>query len=207
MRVIAGIYRSRLLSAPRGSATRPTSDRLRETLFNILAPRLPGCRFADLYAGSGAVGIEAFSRGAGHVLFAESAPSALAAIRANLAALGITSSFTMETRRVGDVIRRLSEDNGRAAALPLDIVFLDPPWEAAEEYAATLGLLGGAVGGKLLGEGAVVVAEHAARSNLCKRYGLLCRTRAVRQGDAALTFFAADESVPNASLDDYSAGR
>src|SRR4029077_15434445 len=80
MRVIAGTYRSRQLSAPRGMKTRPTSDRLRETLFNILAPRLEGCRFVDLYAGTGAVGIEAISRGAEHVWFAENAEPALAAL-------------------------------------------------------------------------------------------------------------------------------
>ena len=84
MRVIAGTYRSRQLVAPKGTATRPTSDRLRETLFNILAARVPGCRFADLYAGTGAVGIEAISRGAAQVWFAEKAAPALAAIRANL---------------------------------------------------------------------------------------------------------------------------
>ncbi len=81
MRVIAGTFRSRQLSAPRGTQTRPTSDRLRETLFNILAPRLEGCRFVDLYAGTGAVGIEALSRGAAHVWFAENAEPALAALR------------------------------------------------------------------------------------------------------------------------------
>ena len=89
MRVIGGTYRSRRLAAPRGLATRPTSDRLRETLFNVLAPRIEGAVFADLYAGSGAVGIEAISRGASLVYFVDSAPSAVAAIRSNLAALKI----------------------------------------------------------------------------------------------------------------------
>src|SRR5580698_1021845 len=84
MRVIAGTYRSRQLLAPRGTATRPTSDRLRETLFNILAPRIPGSRFADLYAGTGAVGIEAISRGATQVWFAENSEPAIASLRANL---------------------------------------------------------------------------------------------------------------------------
>jgi 16S rRNA (guanine(966)-N(2))-methyltransferase RsmD len=100
MRVIAGTHRSRSLVAPRGAATRPTSDRLRETLFNILesraqAPCVQGCRFADLYAGTGAVGIEALSRGAAHVWFAERSGPALAAIRANLKALGIARGFTV----------------------------------------------------------------------------------------------------------------
>src|SRR5450755_881272 len=98
MRVIAGTYRSRLLTAPRGLDTRPTSDRLRETLFNILAPRLEGASFADLYAGSGANGIEALSRGAANVWFADSATPAVAAIRGNLASLGIASGFTIDNR-------------------------------------------------------------------------------------------------------------
>ena len=94
MRVIAGTYRSRQLTAPRGTETRPTSDRLRETLFNIIALRIPNCRFADLYAGTGAVGIEAISRGAAHVWFTEKSEPALAAIRANLKTLKITHGFT-----------------------------------------------------------------------------------------------------------------
>ena len=101
MRVIAGTFRSRQLVAPRGMQTRPTSDRLRETLFNILAPRIDGCRFVDLYAGTGAVGIEALSRGAAHVWFAENAEPALASLRQNLAALKISQGFTLEDRGVG----------------------------------------------------------------------------------------------------------
>jgi 16S rRNA (guanine(966)-N(2))-methyltransferase RsmD len=100
MRVIAGTYRSRPLTAPRGLATRPTSDRLRETLFNVLAPHIEGARFADFYAGSGAVGIEALSRGAAHVTFVESAAPAVAALRSNLAALGIREGFQTEQRSV-----------------------------------------------------------------------------------------------------------
>ena len=89
MRIIAGTYRSRLLAAPKGVATRPTSDRLRETLFNVLGARIPGAAFLDLFAGSGAVGLEALSRGAATVAFVERAPSALAVLRANLARLGV----------------------------------------------------------------------------------------------------------------------
>ena len=100
MRVIAGTYRSRILQAPPGTATRPTSDRLRETLFNILSPRIPGCRFVDLYAGTGAVGIEALSRGAAFVWFAENHPAALKSLRANLQSLGLKQDFAVENRTV-----------------------------------------------------------------------------------------------------------
>src|SRR5580692_7854320 len=129
MRVIAGTYRSRQLLAPRGLQTRPTSDRLRETLFNILAPRLQGCRFVDLYAGTGAVGIEAISRGAAHVWFAENADPALASLRQNLSALKISRGFTLEDRGTGALLQRLSK-----LPEPVDIVYLDPPYDAEDEY-------------------------------------------------------------------------
>src|SRR5579872_3722848 len=95
MRVIGGTLRRRTLEAPAGRATRPTSDRLRETLFNVLAPRIEGARFLDLYAGSGAVGIEALSRGAADVVFVERAAPALKVLRANLARLGLTQGFSI----------------------------------------------------------------------------------------------------------------
>jgi len=188
MRVIAGTYRSRRLVAPRGDSTRPTSDRLRETLFNILAPRLPGARFADLYAGTGAVGIEALSRGAAHVWFAEKAAPALAALRANLNALGITAGYTAETRGVAALL-----DNLARAAAPLDVVYLDPPWEADREYAATLDFLGSARASAMLAPNALIVAEHASRTALPDRYGRLSRSRNLIQGDAALSFYTAAE--------------
>src|ERR1035437_9189283 len=117
MRVIAGTYRSRLLVAPRGTDTRPTSDRLRETLFSILAMRVPGSRFADLYAGTGAVGIEAISRGAAHVWFAEKAEPALAAIRANLKTLKIAQGFTVEERGTGALLERLAKAAQKPSAV------------------------------------------------------------------------------------------
>lgn len=163
-------------------ATRPTSDKLRGTLFNILAPRIEGCRFVDLYAGTGAVGIEALSRGAEHVWFAEKAAPAVAAIRGNLAALGIERGFTLEARGV----RALLEWLGGA----VDVVFLDPPYEAVAEYAGTLEFLGE---GGLVAPGGLVVAEHGSRARLAERYGVLRLTRVVKQGDAALSFFALGE--------------
>jgi 16S rRNA (guanine966-N2)-methyltransferase len=184
MRIIAGTYRSRLLSAPRGIRTRPTSDRLRETLFNILAPRLNGCRFVDLYAGTGAVGIEALSRGAEHVWFAENAEPALAALRQNLAALKISRGFTLEDRGVGAMLQRLSK-----LPQPVDLVFLDPPYDAEDEYTGTLKFFGSVRGQALLTADPLVIAEHSSKVRLAKRYGALEHTRLVKQGDAALSFF------------------
>ncbi len=184
MRVIAGMYRSRQLLAPRGLQTRPTSDRLRERLFDILSWRIEGCRFVDLYAGTGAVGIEALSRGAAHVWFAENGEPALAAIRQNVAALKIARGFTLEDRGVGAMLQRLGK-----LAQAVDIVFLDPPYEAEAEYSATLNFLGSVPGGAALSAEAVVVAEHSSKATLASRYGALEQTRLLKQGDAALSFF------------------
>jgi 16S rRNA (guanine(966)-N(2))-methyltransferase RsmD len=139
MRIIAGTFRSRTLEAPPGLATRPTSDRLRETLFNVLAPRIAGSFFLDLYAGSGAVGIEALSRGAAHVTFVERAPAALSALRDNLAKLGLTAGFRIHAGGVAAFMRKLKPIPGHC----FDLVFLDPPYDEAQEYAATLMLFGG----------------------------------------------------------------
>jgi 16S rRNA (guanine(966)-N(2))-methyltransferase RsmD len=185
MRVIAGTYRSRLLSAPHGMRTRPTSDRLRETLFNILAPRLEGCRFVDLYAGTGAVGIEALSRGAQHVWFAENAAPALASLHENLTSLKITRDFTLEDRGVGAMLQRLSK-----LPEPIDLVYLDPPYEDEDEYSGTLNFFGSVRGQEILGPNALVVAEHSRKAKLAMRYGVLEQTRLLKQGDAALSFFA-----------------
>jgi len=200
MRIIAGQFRSRTLQAPAGLGTRPTSDRLRETLFNVLAPRIQGAAFLDLYAGSGAVGIEALSRGAANAVFVEKAAAALAALRANLANLGIAEGFTIHSGSAGGWLRKAEkrpEAGARAGqSHAFDLVFLDPPYEAAEEYAAALGLLGGEAG-TLLNPGALVIAEHrgkgGSKEQLGDRYGALERTRQLVQGDAALSFYTGRE--------------
>jgi 16S rRNA (guanine966-N2)-methyltransferase len=187
MRIIAGSLRSRTLTAPPGLATRPTSDRLRETLFNVLAPRIGGASFLDLYAGSGAVGIEAFSRGAARVVFVERDASALAALRGNLGKLDIREGLRIHAGGVSAFLRR-----GRpAGSLQFDIVFLDPPYDAAQEYAATLDLLGGG-SSSLLAPGVLVIAEHRRKQPLEDRFDTLKRTRLLEQGDAALSFYAID---------------
>jgi 16S rRNA (guanine966-N2)-methyltransferase len=191
MRVIAGTLRRRTLEAPAGLKTRPTSDRLRETLFNILAPRIEGARFLDLYAGSGAVGIEAVSRGATKVLLVERAEPALKVLRGNLEKLGLRAAVRVEGVSVGAFLRRV-----RPQTVPLlfDIVFLDPPYEAVDEYATVLGLLGGE-GSGILAEGAIVIAEHRRKEKLEDAYSTLRRTRVLEQGDAGLSFYEIPATV------------
>jgi 16S rRNA (guanine966-N2)-methyltransferase len=180
MRVIGGTYRSRRLIAPRGLATRPTSDRLRETLFNVLAPRVEGAVFADLYAGSGAVGIEALSRGARLVYFVDRAAPAVTAIRANLAALENRSGFQIESASTSAALSRISESCA--------IIFLDPPYEAASDYAGTLASIGQRADELLTPDG-IVVAEHSRKIPLAESYGTLRRYRVLEQGDASLSFY------------------
>jgi 16S rRNA (guanine(966)-N(2))-methyltransferase RsmD len=194
MRIIAGTFRSRSLEAPAGLATRPTSDRLRETLFNVLAPRIQGAVFLDLYAGSGAVGMEALSRGGAAVTFVERAPAALSVLRANLAKLGITTGFRIQPGSVSAYLRRQQADRKPGLANAFSLVFLDPPYDAAQEYAATLNLLGTSQAW-LLAPGALVIAEHRRKERLEERYGGLERTRLLEQGDASLSFYAAGETI------------
>lgn len=174
-----------MLTAPQGLSTRPTSDRLRETLFNVLAPRIEGAAFLDLYAGSGAVGIEAISRGAARTTFVERDDAALRILRANLDRLAITSGCRIQAGTVGAYLRR-----GTTAQPTLfDVVFLDPPYDVVQAYTATLELLGGPASIHLA-PGAVVIAEHRRKQSLDERYGSLRRTRLLQQGDAALSFYA-----------------
>jgi 16S rRNA (guanine966-N2)-methyltransferase len=155
MRVIAGDFRGRRLQAPPGAGTRPTSDRVREALFSVLGDRVPGARVLDLFAGSGALGIEALSRGAAEATFVDSAPAAIRAVKANLDTLDADA----EVRRA-DARRFLG--SARAAARQYDLVFLDPPYRLA-------GRLGGELTAALaavLAPGAAVVAESDRRAPL-----------------------------------------
>ena len=177
MRVIAGALRSRAIKGVRGLAIRPTPDRLRETLFDILAPRISGAMFLDAYAGTGAVGIEALSRGARHAWFLERNRQALAVLRENLAELELESRATVVT---GPVLRALGEHKA-------DLVFLDPPYDQEREYTAALAALSQA-------PPALVVVQHSVRLPLDEAYGSLRRIRTVRQGDNTLSFFACEAS-------------
>jgi len=185
MRVIAGIYRSRILKSLKGLELRPTSDRLRETLFNVLAPRIAGARFLDLFAGTGAVGIEALSRGASEVVFIEKHARAAALIRKNLDSLGIRSGatvFAMDALRGLEKLAALS----KSGSAPFDLIFLDPPYIAAEEYSRVLEFLGSA---DLLAPDGIVIAEHRRNFDVREAQCELRRFRVLKQGDAALSFY------------------
>lgn len=194
MRIIAGTYRSRTLDAPPGLSTRPTSDRLRETLFNVLAPRVQAAIFLDLYAGSGAVGFEALSRGAASVTFVERDRAALHILRGNLARLAVGSQARVHVGSVNAFLR--SESLAGPDRQSYNIVFLDPPYDAAQEYAATLASLGRSAS-PLLAPGALVVAEHRRKLALDGQYCRLRRSRLLEQGDAALSFFALAPDAEN----------
>jgi 16S rRNA (guanine966-N2)-methyltransferase len=185
MRIIAGTYRSRILKSLKGVALRPTSDRLRETLFNVLSPNIAGSRFVDLFAGTGAIGIEALSRGAAEVVFIESHAPAVTLIRRNLESLGITTDATV---LAVDALRGLAMLAARKnSGVPaFDHVFLDPPYAAAEDYSRVLEFLGAA---DLLAPGGIVIAEHRRNFDLPEEPGALKRFRVLRQGDAALSFY------------------
>ena len=185
MRVIAGTYKSRILKSLKGLALRPTSDRLRETLFNVLAPNIAGSRFIDLFAGTGAIGIEALSRGAAEVVFIENHAPAVTLIRSNLESLGINSGATVLPV---DALRGLAllASQKCLSATGYNFVFLDPPYAAAEDYSRVLEFLGS---GDLLAPGGMVIAEHRRNFDLPEEFGALERFRVLKQGDAALSFY------------------
>jgi 16S rRNA (guanine966-N2)-methyltransferase len=172
VRVIAGEFRSRRLKTLPGQSLRPTPDRLREALFNVLAPRIEGVTFLDAYAGSGAVGIEALSRGAAHAIFIEKSFAATKIIRENLAALGIEDRATIAHSATVPALPRYDAD----------IYFLDPPYTAPDAYRSSLDVLSGR-------SSALVLAQHAKRFELAPAYGSLRRTRVLVQGDNAISFF------------------
>jgi len=179
MRVIAGKYRSRRLKAPSSVAVRPTSDRLRETLFNILGPSITDSLFVDLYSGTGAIGIEAISRGAREVFFIDHDPGAISLLRQNLESLKISTGVEVIT---ADAERGL--DKLAARHLIADFIFLDPPYmhgcnEALEYLDAS----------HLIAPQGIVIAEHSSKLELPERLDRLECTRLLEQGDAALSFY------------------
>jgi 16S rRNA (guanine966-N2)-methyltransferase len=181
VRVIAGKYRSRRLKGPGSLPLRPTSDRLRETLFNILGPAVADSLFVDLYAGTGAIGIEAVSRGARQAILIESDPKAARVIRHNLAALGIVAGAEVIEADALAGLERIA--NRRVVA---DFFFLDPPYETTEEHLRALEFLDRS---HLIAPQGLVIVEHASRMEVPNRFVRLECTRQVEQGDATLSFY------------------
>jgi 16S rRNA (guanine(966)-N(2))-methyltransferase RsmD len=177
VRVIAGTLKGRKLDAPDGEGLRPTSDKLRETLFNILAPRIVGARVLDGYAGTGAAGIEALSRGAGHVTFVDQDRRAAGLISANLEKCRITNGYAIIQATVLQAIDRLRSEPA------FDVILLDPPY--ASDFHEALPHVG-----DIVKPDGVVVLEHAKRSEPPRLAGRLARVRSVKSGDSALTFYS-----------------
>ena len=182
MRIIAGRLKGRRLKAPAWDGLRPTSDKLRETLFNILAPRIDGARVVDGYAGTGAIGIEAISRGAAHVTFVEQDRRALALIAQNLTACGVEEGgYTIHRGDVATVLSGL-------AASAFNLILLDPPYDITTITAVL------DASARVLARDGLVVLEHATR-HLPEHPASLEPERQVKSGDSMLTFFVARKGV------------
>ncbi len=183
MRITGGIYRSRALRAPSGLATRPTSDRVREGLFGSLSAKgaVAGARVLDLYAGTGALALEALSRGAVHATLVESSREALSALRANVTALGVESQTLVVVAAVGRAAGRLARQG------PFDLVLADPPWALVESGDAPREVAG-LVGVGILSPGALLVLEHSARTQPPTIPGLVLDEER-HYGDTALAIY------------------
>lgn len=184
MRIIAGEFRSRRLKTLPGMDVRPTPDRLREALFNVLAPRIAGSVFLDAYAGTGAVGIEALSRGAARAIFVEQNRRAVAIIRENLDALDLGGRAQLVQGKVHVYLESLAAD----------IVFLDPPYDREREYEDALNVLGRT-------RPPLTIAQHSSRLQLPPLCAEIARTRVLKQGDNSLSFYEpfTTSSISNSS--------
>lgn len=171
------------MKSPPSLQTRPTSDRLRETLFNILSPRIDGARFLDLCAGSGAVGMEALSRGAAHVTFVDHSRKMYALIETNLKLLNVEEhQIEVVNREAQDFLQR----HRKGEAEPFDMVFFDPPY--ASDYDEALAFIGENAAGLIAKDGTLIV-EHGKRNELAERFAVLVRHRSLKQGDSCLSFY------------------
>lgn len=189
MRIIAGSLKGRRLKPPTWDGLRPTSDKLRETLFNILASRVVGAHVLDVYAGTGALGIEALSRGASSAVFVDGDRRAQALIAGNLAHCGVETGYTIVRSGAPRAFDALRAD----AQPPFDIVLLDPPYD--EQPEAIVAVLRSVA--NLLAPDGVLVLEHPRRRAAPDIGGALDRTREVTSGDSALTFYASCPLLPS----------
>lgn len=182
MRIISGVYRGRVLKSPPNLKTRPTSDRLRETLFNILNPKISGdTHFLDLCAGTGAVGIEALSRGAAFVTFVDKSRKSCALVEANLDLLGVSEEETeVVLSSAEDFVRRAEPEKS------YDIIFFDPPYQ--NDYEEIMSFIADGDSTILNPEG-FFIAEHHTKKNLPDIIGDFRRWRLLKQGDNSLSFY------------------
>ncbi len=192
LRVIGGEYRGRKLRSPSGTRTRPTADRVREALFSILSGRMEGACFLDAFAGTGAVGIEALSRGARRCVFVESDRRAARILAENVASVGAGDRARILTRPFSTVVKSLASEEGA-----FDVVFLDPPFGAG----AILGALRRVSSARLLRPQGILVAQHDARMDLPAREGGLALARSLRYGSSRLTFFTPRGEEDGATID------
>jgi len=187
MRVIAGTHKGRRLASPKLEGIRPTSDKVKEALFSILNPSLPGSSFVDLYAGTGAIGIEALSRGATRAVFVEPDPAARRVLRRNLADCGLTQSAELRGVTAEAFFRGLSLATAR-----YDVVFADPPYHAG----GLEDLLGAVDRCSAVDRNTIVVIEHFSKVALPSTVGTLARRRQYRYGDTTLSLYRKEETVP-----------
>ena len=181
MKIASGKFRGMEIETPRGTKTRPTGGRLKKSLFDILAPRLPGARVLDLFAGAGALGLEALSRGAVHVTFVERSRAAADTVRKNLERLGLGEEAELLRREVVSAIGFLAEQEQT-----FDIILLDPPYQS-DLHASLLQRIGAA---SLVSHEGLVILEHHHKTALADAYGGLTRVREVRAGESCLSFYS-----------------
>lgn len=186
MRVISGIYKGRRLKAVEGMQVRPTSDRLRETLFNVLSSSIQGARFVDICAGTGAVGIEAMSRGAGHVTFIEANRKAAQVLAENLEHCGINENIKVINRDAVATLKYFAHH-----LMQFDYFYLDPPYDS-EVYSQVMWTLAKS---KLIAEEGLVIVEHRKKQELLPNYDFLRPYRQIVQGDSCLTFFSMERGI------------
>ena len=184
MRIVSGTYRGRRLHSLKGSELRPTSDQMRETLFDVLGPEIANKRFLDVYAGTGAVGFEALSRGASEVVMVENHRAAVDLIARNLESLGEPEGVRVLKSDAGAALERLA-----AEAEPFDYIFVDPPYAEIREYHHTLRQVARSA---VVAAASLVIAEHSRHVELEERYGRLKRIRLLRHGDSQLSFYRID---------------
>ena len=181
MKIASGKFRGMEIATPRGNKTRPTGGRLKKSLFDILAPKLPGARVLDLFAGAGALGLEALSRGAVHVTFVERSRAAADTVRKNLERLGLGEEAELLRREVVSAIGFLAEHEQT-----FDIILFDPPYQS-DLHASLLQRIGAA---SLVSHQGLVILEHHHKTALADAYGGLTRVREVRAGESRLSFYS-----------------